>query len=92
MYDRIEKELKDIQHTIHSRNTVSTTPSLAENVELGDDPTQLPRLEDAIEVLLRRDQEKKEQATEALKQEKEEVLEKLRVAQQEKSEIQAKFE
>jgi trimethylamine:corrinoid methyltransferase-like protein len=36
-------------------------------------------------------QEEKEHATEALKQEKEEVLEKLRVAQKEKNEIRAKF-
>jgi hypothetical protein len=92
MYDRIEKELKDIQQAIQSSRAVSTAPSSTESVELGDEPTQLRRLADATEARLRRVQEEKEQATEALKQEKEEALEKLRVAQQEKDEIRVKFE
>jgi hypothetical protein len=41
MYDRIEKELKDIQQAIHSSRAVPTAPSSMENVELGDEPTQL---------------------------------------------------
>jgi hypothetical protein len=92
MYDRIEKELKDIQQAIHSSRAVPTAPSSAESVELGDEPTQLRRLADATEARLHRAQEEKEQATEAMKQEKEEALEKLRVAQQEKDEIRAMFE
>jgi hypothetical protein len=91
MYDRIEKELKDIQQAIQSSCAVSTVPSSIENIELGDEPTQLRRLADATEARLHRVQEEKEQATEALKQEKEEVLEKLRVAQQEKDDIREKF-
>jgi hypothetical protein len=92
MYDRIEKELKDIQQAIQSSRAVSTAPPSTENVELGDEPTQLRRLADATETRLRRVQEEKEQATEALRQEKEEALEKLWVAQQEKDDLRAKFE
>jgi hypothetical protein len=43
------------------------------------------------EAYLRRVQEEKKQATEALKKEKEEAIEKRWVAQQEKYDIQAKF-
>jgi hypothetical protein len=71
---------------------VSTAPSSTENIELGDEPTQLRRLADATEAHLHRAQEEKEQATEALKQEKEEVLEKLWVVQQEKDDLRVKFE
>jgi hypothetical protein len=92
LYERIEKELKDIQQAIYSSCAVPTAPSSSKIVELGDEPTQLRRLVDATEAQLHRVQEEKEQATKALKQEKEEVLEKLRVAQKEKNEIQAKFE
>jgi hypothetical protein len=49
MYDRIEKELKDIQQAIHSSRAVPTVPSSTESVELGDEPTQLRRLADATE-------------------------------------------
>jgi hypothetical protein len=48
---------------------------------LGDEPTQLRRLTDAIEARLLQVQE-----------EKEEALEKIRVAQQEKDEIRVKLE
>jgi hypothetical protein len=74
MYDRIEKELKT-SNKLSIQATVPTVPSSAESVELGDEPTQLRRLVDATEARLHRAQEEKEQATEALKQEKEEVLE-----------------
>jgi hypothetical protein len=39
MYDRIDKELKDIQQAILSSCAVPTAPSSTENVELGDEPT-----------------------------------------------------
>jgi hypothetical protein len=55
-------------------------PSSTKKVELGDEPSQLRRLADAIEARLRRVQEEKEKAIEALKQEKEEALDKLWVA------------
>jgi hypothetical protein len=47
---------------------------------LGDEPTQLRRLEDATETQLHQAQEEKEKDTEAMKEEKE-VIKKLRVAQ-----------
>jgi hypothetical protein len=47
--DRIKKELKDIQQAIHSSCAVSTMPSSIENIELGDEPTQLRRLAYATE-------------------------------------------
>jgi hypothetical protein len=91
MYDRIEKELKDIQQAIQSSHAVSTAPPSTENVELGDDPTQLRKLADATETRLCRVQEEKEQATNALRQEKE-SLEQLRVVKKEKYDLQTKFE
>jgi hypothetical protein len=71
---------------------VSTMPSSAESAELGDEPTQLNILADAIEVQLCQVQEEKEQATEALKKENKEALDQLRVAYQEKDYIRMKFE
>jgi hypothetical protein len=52
---------------IHSIRTVPTMPFLPQIAELGDEPTQLRRLEYATEVQLHRIQEKKEKAIEALK-------------------------
>jgi hypothetical protein len=92
MYDIIEAELKGVQQAIYSSRTMSTALSSSEGVALGDEPTQLRRIADAIEDHLRRVQEEKEQAIEALKQAKEESLEQLRVVQQEKDDIRAKFE
>jgi hypothetical protein len=71
---------------------VSTTPPPSEETELGDEPTQLHRLADVTEACLRRAQEEIEQATVALKQAQEEVIEKRQVAQQEKVSLQSKFE
>jgi uncharacterized protein YbbK (DUF523 family) len=79
MYDRIEAEIKWVQQTLYLNRVVSNAPSSLEGIEMGDDPAQLRRLEDAIEARLRRVQEEKEQATEALKQAKEEALEQHRV-------------
>jgi galactokinase len=61
------------------------------DVEVGDEPTQLCRLADLTEAHLRRVQEEIEQATEALKQAKEEAIEQRRVVQQEKYDLQEKF-
>jgi hypothetical protein len=52
----------------------------------------LQRISYATEAHLHRVQEEKDHATKALKQENEEALEKLQVAQQEKDDIRAKFE
>jgi hypothetical protein len=58
---------------------------------LGDEPTQLNRIANATEARLHHAQEEIEHATVALKQAQEEVIEKHRVAQQEKDALQAKF-
>jgi hypothetical protein len=44
MYERIDKELKEIQQDIHLTRTVSTAPSSTKTIEFGDEPTQLHRL------------------------------------------------
>jgi hypothetical protein len=77
LYEIIEKELKEIQQAIHSSRVVPTTPSWLKIAKLGDEPTQLRRFEDETKARLQRAQEEKEKATESLKQQKEEVLEKL---------------
>jgi hypothetical protein len=71
MFHRIEAELKGVQQALYSSHAVSTAPLSSGGIEVGDVPAQLCRLADLIEALLRRAQEEKEQATEALKQEKE---------------------
>jgi hypothetical protein len=43
-------------------------PPTSDEIELGDEPTQLHKIADATEVRLRRVQEEKEQATTTLKQ------------------------
>jgi hypothetical protein len=76
MYERIEAELRGVQQALHSSHAVSTAPPPSEETELGDEPAQLHRIADATEAHLRRMQEEKEQATVALKQAQEEVIEK----------------
>jgi len=87
LYERIDKEVKEIQQIIYSSRAVPTAPSWSESEKLGYEPTQLQRLTGVIEAQIFRVQEEKKKDTEALKQEKEEVLEKLCVAQKEKEEI-----
>jgi hypothetical protein len=72
LYGRIENELNEVKQDICS---VCAVPTMSQIAELGDEPTQLRRLADAIEAQLQKAQEEKEKAIEALKQEKEEVLE-----------------
>jgi hypothetical protein len=67
-------------------------PPPSEEPELGDEPSQIYRIVDAIEAFLRRVQEEKEQAMVALKQEQEEMVEKRLFAQQEKDNLHTKFE
>jgi hypothetical protein len=91
LFERIEKEMKDIQQALQSSCAVSTVPSSAENIELGDEPTQLHILADATETRFHRVKEEKEKEKEALRQEKEDALEKLQVVQQEKDNLRVKF-
>jgi hypothetical protein len=41
MYDKIEKELKDIQQAIHSSRAVPTALYSTKSEEVGDETTQL---------------------------------------------------
>jgi hypothetical protein len=66
---------------------VSTAPLSAWDIQVGDEPNQLHRLSYSTEARLRQVQEEKEQDTEASKQAKDEALEQLRVAQQEKDDL-----
>ena len=59
MYERIEAELRGVQQALHSSCTVSTVPPLSEEIELGDEPTQIHRIVDATESHLRCMQEEK---------------------------------
>jgi len=70
MYGRVEKEFKEIQQVIRSVCIVLTAPSSLKTVELGDEPAQLRRLVDVIEVQLHRSQEEKDKSIESLNQEK----------------------
>jgi hypothetical protein len=80
MYDRIEVELKGVQHALQSSHAVSTVPLPSEEPELGDEPAQLCRLADVTESHLHRAQEETKQATEALNQVQKVVIEQHRVA------------
>jgi hypothetical protein len=92
MYERIEAELKGVQHALYSSCAVFVALLSSGGIEVRDEPAQLHRLADATEAHLRRVQEEKEKATKALKQAKEEALEQRWVVQQEKDDLQAKFE
>jgi hypothetical protein len=54
MYDKIEVEMKGVQQALYSSRVVSTASFSSEDIELGDEPTQLRRIEDATEARLRR--------------------------------------
>jgi hypothetical protein len=41
MYERIEKELQEIQQAIHSSRVVPTASASSKTTKLGDEPTQL---------------------------------------------------
>jgi hypothetical protein len=91
MYEIIEAELKGVQQALHSNCAVSTAPPSSKGTYLGDEPAQLCRIEDVTKARLHHVQEEKVQAIEALKQAKEEAIEKCQVAQHERDDIQAKF-
>jgi hypothetical protein len=92
MYDRIETEMIGVQQALQSSRAVSTAPPPSEEPELGDEPTQLHRIVDVTKACLHRVQEEKEQASVALKQAQEEIIEQRRVTQQKKDDLQTKFE
>jgi hypothetical protein len=92
MYGRIEVELRGVQQALQSSRIVSTVPLPSGEPKLGDEPTQLHRLADAVEARLRHSQEEIEQATQALKQVQGVLIEQHRVAEKEKVALQAKLE
>jgi len=79
LYGRIEKDLKEIQQAICLVRAVPTVPSSPQITELGYELAQLRRLAYETQAWLKKIQEEKEKATEALKQEKDEALEQLQV-------------
>jgi len=81
MYDRIEVELWGVQQALQSSRAVSTAPLLSGEPELGDEPAQLWRLADATEAHLCCAQEETEQATQALKEVQEVIVEQRRVGE-----------
>jgi hypothetical protein len=87
MNDHIEVELKGIQQALHSNHVVPAATLSARTVEVGDDPAQLRWIVDAMKAHLFRVQEEREQATKALKKEKNESIEQHRVVQQEKYDL-----
>ena len=68
MYEKIETKLRGVQQALQSSCAVSTAPPPSEEPELGDEPAQLRRLDDATEAHLCRAQDEKYQATTTLKQ------------------------
>jgi hypothetical protein len=84
MYNRIEVKLRGVQQALQSSRAMSTAPLPSGELELGNEPAQLHRLANAVEVRLRRAQEETKQATQALKQVQGVIVEQRRVAQQEK--------
>jgi chromosome segregation ATPase len=92
MYNRIEVELRGVQQALQSSHVVSIVPSPSEEPELGDEPAQVRRLANATKARLHRAQEEIEQATQALKQVQEVIIEQRRVVKQEKVSLQTKFE
>jgi hypothetical protein len=67
MYEKIEIELRGVQHTLQSNHAIFIVPLPSEEPELGDEPTQLCRIVDATKSHLRRAKEEKEHAMVALK-------------------------
>jgi hypothetical protein len=92
IYSRIKVELQGMQQALQSSRTVSTAPPPLGTPELGDEPAQLHRIADTVEAHLRRAQEETTQATQALAQAQEDLLEKRSTAEREKLSLQVKFD
>jgi hypothetical protein len=92
IYNRIKVELQGVQHALQSSHTVSNVPLPLETLELGDESTQLHRIVDIVEDRLRRAQEETMQATQALAQVQEDLLEKQSSAEWENISLQAKWD
>jgi hypothetical protein len=53
MYDRLKVEFQGVKQALQSSCVVYTVPLPSKEPELGDEPTQLHRLADAVEAHLR---------------------------------------
>jgi hypothetical protein len=81
MYDRIEEKVRGVQQVLYSSHVASTAPPPSEELELEDEPPKLRRLDDVTGACLHQAQPKKDQATKALKQAQEKVIEQCRIVQ-----------
>jgi hypothetical protein len=59
MYEIIEAQLRGVQQALHSSCAVSTSPPPSEEIELGDELSQLCKIVDATKTHLRRVGKKK---------------------------------
>jgi hypothetical protein len=75
VFSRIKVELQEVQQALQSSRAVSTAPLSAGTPEIGDEPAQLHQIADTVEAHLRRAQEETTQATQALAQAQEDLLE-----------------
>jgi hypothetical protein len=91
MYHRVEIELQGVQQDLQSSHTISFEPLPEGTTEEGNALVQLCKIADTIEVHLQKSQEEITQATQALKQEQEEIIEQRRSVLQEDT-LQSKFE
>ena len=76
MYNIIEIELQGVKKAPQSSHAVSTAPLPEGTTEAGDEPVQLHRIADTVEVRLQKAEEATAQATQDLKQAQEEIIEK----------------
>jgi hypothetical protein len=75
VFSRIKGELQEVQQALQSSRAVSIVPSTSGTEEPGDEPAQLHQITDKVEARLRRAQEETTQATQALAQAQEDLLE-----------------
>jgi hypothetical protein len=60
MYEIIEAELKGVHQALYSSHAVSIVPLSSIGINLGDEPSQLRRIENVIEACLHHIQEEKD--------------------------------
>jgi hypothetical protein len=75
VFSQIKVELQEVQQALRSSRAVSTVPLSTRTPEIGDESAQLHWISDTFEACLRQAHEEIEQATQALAQAHEELLE-----------------
>jgi hypothetical protein len=81
-----------VQRALQFNCAISTVPMPEGTTKAGDESVQLHRISNIVKVRLRKAEEVTTQATQALKKSHEDIIEKRRVAHQEKEDIQEKFD